>query len=108
MGRCLRLTGQIQREGRASRESFGALHSELSLMAPFHQIQSISFKYVQNHALARHRSCPGLTRIIAFSVQLRTESRSRADERRYFTLIRSTSKISVAPGGMSAPAPLAP
>ena len=31
-----------------------------------------------------------------------------ADERRYFTLIRSTSNISVAPGGMSAPAPLAP
>ena len=29
-------------------------------------------------------------------------------ERRYFTPSRSTSKISVAPGGMSAPAPLAP
>jgi len=29
-------------------------------------------------------------------------------ERRYFTPSRSTSNISVAPGGMSAPAPLAP
>jgi hypothetical protein len=29
-------------------------------------------------------------------------------ERRYFTLIRSMSKISVAPGGMSPPAPLVP
>ena len=31
-----------------------------------------------------------------------------AGERRYFTPSRSTSNISVAPGGMSPPAPLAP
>ena len=124
-------------------------------MAPFHHIQSISFKYVQNQALARHRSCPilecgqsQLERIDFISPRPRDLDRGgrcldgytsaihphyrRARERRrtvfvraaslrrepdedrstvecgYFALIRSTSKISVAPGGMSAPAPLAP
>jgi hypothetical protein len=41
-------------------------------------------------------------------MKLRRGAVRSAGERRYFTPSRSTSKISVAPGGMTPPAPLAP